>query len=179
MRSMLSRTLVTAVALAAVGVTAGPASAALQGVASDPNDVPGKLDIAVVRYNKANAMAPLDVVVRTHGEWRNRVLRENVNRLSVFIDVDADGTKDYTARIRKVPGGLYVYITGEGQSFEPLPATRPSERKVRFTIPGDSPPNPVGPVNVRASSRFIESQPCDPASGNPACRDRAPNSGWA
>jgi hypothetical protein len=145
---------------------------------TDPQDVAGKLDLALLRYAKSGPNAPMKITVQTHEGWPPRVLRPNVNRLRVLIDRNEDGTVDFRATIRRVEGELKVFIHGPGSSFEPLPARKPNPRTVRFTIPGSSPPNPGGFVDLAAISRFIESPPCDPASGGTACVDRAPNSGW-
>lgn len=156
----------------------GSASAVETDSVADADDVDGLLDLAVLKFTKDSAGAPLAVVVRTHDPWDNRVLRDDVNQLLVLLDVNHDGTMDYRARIRKVGADLVVVI-GSGSIFEPLPASKPNMRSVRFVIPGDSPPNPNGTApDMRATSQFIESIECDPASGQAPCVDRAPDAGW-
>jgi hypothetical protein len=99
---------------------------------------------------------------------------------------------DYRARIRRVgDDNLKVFIRGSGSVFEPVPATKTDGRTVRFEIPGSSAfrgsggdgpgasPNPDGAApEMRADSRFIEVQECDPGSLSPPCVDRAPDTGW-
>jgi hypothetical protein len=163
---------------AALCLHALPAWAA-SGSITDPNDVHGRLDLARLSFIKPAGTAPFTITVRTYDPWPKRVLRDHVNRLAVFIDTDGDGTKDYTARIRKSGAHLVANISGSGSSFEPLPVERPNRRTVRFTIPGNSPPNPNGPApHLRAYSVFIESLACDPASGHMPCVDHAPDTAW-
>jgi hypothetical protein len=156
-----------------------PASATTK-TATDPNDVPGKLDLYRLHLAKKTSTAPLHITVKTYGPWAKRVLRDNVNKLIVYLDVDRNGSSDYHARIKKFGDKLLVFIAGSGSTFEPLPAHKPDRRTVTFAIPGNSPPNPNGTQlpQARAYSYFIESLPCDPGSGGSPCVDRAPNSGW-
>jgi hypothetical protein len=170
-----------ATALLGLSLVPGPAAsltACCVEQASDPQDVEGRLDLALLRYTKNGPNAPMKVTVQTDEGWPPRVLRAHVNRLKVLIDRNEDGNIDFRAAIKKVDGPLEVHIKGSGSSFEPLPTQKPNPRTVRFTIPGSSPPNPGGAVDLAATSRFIESAPCDPGSGGTACVDRAPNSGW-
>ena len=114
-----------------------------------------------------------------NGTWTKSVLHGNANRLVVYLDTDRNGTIDYHARVKESGGKLYAVIAGSGSSFEPLPAHKPNGRTVRFTIPGNSPPNPNGTgPQIRAYSKFTQSVQCDTASGHPPCIDRAPNTGW-
>src|SRR5437764_47323 len=138
---MTMRTTLRLVAMAAVAglcLQALPASAST-GSTTDPNDVAGKLDLNTLSFTKSGKTAPLMITVTTYDRWRSRVLRDHVNRLAVWIDTNHDGMRDFTARIKKTAGHLEVLISGSGSSFEPLPATRPNRKTVRFTIPGDSP----------------------------------------
>lgn len=153
---------------AAVTLMAGPAAACCAASTRDPNDVAGKLDLARVTWSKAAANSPLEVTVRTHDVWRARALhRRTGNRLWVRIDADRDGSVDYSARIRQMDRRLWVFITGSGSTFEPLPAHKPDGRTVRFTIPGGSGPNPAGRLSLFAKSRFVRGSDC-----STACVDR-------
>jgi hypothetical protein len=175
-----TRSGIVAVAVAAVLALQALPAQAQSGTAADPNDVKGKLDIASLHYDKDSAKAPLVIVITTYGKWGKRVLaRHSGNRLLVKLDVDRDGMSDYHASIKESGGKLYVHIAGSGQQFEDLRAHKPDPKTVRFTIPGESPPNPKGPApKLRAYSRFIGSLACDPASGNGPCVDHAPDHGW-
>ncbi len=179
MAGRMLRLTVALLAVLGLMLPAMPASAAERGSALDADDVDGKLDLARLSFYKPETNSHIIIRVKTHEPWGKRVLRLNVNKLVVLLDVDLDGTRDYRARIKKAGTKLIVLISGSGENFEPLPARKPNRRTVRFVIPGNSPPNPVGPApNMVARSRFIEVQACDPASGSPACVDRVPNSGW-
>ena len=159
---------------------AAPASACCSSSATDPNDVPGKLDLAFVGWVKPMPNGPLNVTVKTQGTWAKSVLHGNANRLVVYLDTDRNGSTDYHARVKESAGKLYAVIAGSGSSFEPVPAHKPNGRTVKFSIPGNSPPNPNGTgPQIRAYSKFIEAVQCDTASGHPPCIDRAPDSGWA
>lgn len=140
---------------------------------ADPEDVAGRLDLSYLSWQKDGVDAAMTVTVRTHDAWRPRVLaRGSGNRLVVAIDTDDDRAIDYTARIRRVGGSLWVFIAGSGAQFEPLPARKPNGRTVRFTIPADSPPNPARAVRMFARSRFVNDGRCADV-----CADRAPDHG--
>ena len=159
---------------------AAPASACCSSSATDPNDVAGKLDLAFIGWTKPMSDGPLHVTVKTHGTWAKSVLQGSANRLIVYLDTDRNGSTDYHARVKESGGKLYVQISGSGSAFEPLPAHKPDGRTVKFSIPGDSPPNPSGTgPQIRAYSKFTEAVQCDTASGHPPCVDRAPDTGWA
>jgi len=178
MRSFRS-SIVAVLVAGALALVAAPAAACCGAGASDPNDVAGKLDLAHVQWSKSPGSGPLSITVRTYGTWTKSVLHGNANRLVVYLDTDRDGTIDYHARVKESGGKLYAVIAGSGSSFEPLPAHKPNGRTVRFTIPGNSPPNPNGTgPQIRAYSKFTQSVQCDTASGHPPCIDRAPNTGW-
>ncbi len=149
------------------------ASAAV--AATDPNDVAGKLDLHRLTATKDSKNAPLTVTVRTFPSWKKSILAASgPNRLIVLFDTDGDGVSDFSGMVEFAGGALSVLISGSGQAFEPLEATRPTNRSVRFTVPGGSPPNPAGDLDVAARSRYLDSG----VSCKPPCRDRLPDSGW-
>lgn len=179
MGGRIPRLAVAALTVLGLMLPAMPASSAERGTALDADDVDGRLDLAKLRFYKPGKKSHIVITVKTYEPWGKRALRLNVNKLVVLLDVDRDGSRDYRARIRKAGKKLIVIISGSGENFEPLPARKPNRRTVRFVIPGDSPPNPVGPApNMAARSKFIEEHACDPGSGSPPCIDRAPDSGW-
>jgi hypothetical protein len=168
------RALLGALMVAAILAFQALPASAFAGTATDPNDVPGKLDLYKLHFTKMNATSPLHIVVRTYGPWAKSVLEGNQNKLIVYLDADRDGSVDYHARIKKIGDKLVVLIAGSGSAFEPVPAHKPNGRTVTFTIPGGSPPNPNGmPPQMRAYSLFTEGTACDTG-----CIDKAPNSGW-
>jgi len=178
MRSFRS-SVVAALVGGLIALAAAPASACCSSSASDPNDVAGKLDLSFVMWSKPMTSGPLNVTVRTYGVWAKSVLEGNANRLIVYIDADRNGSVDYHARVKAHDGKLFVVIAGSGSSFEPVPAHKPNGRTVKFSIPGNSPPNPSGMASaIRAYSKFIEAVQCDTGSGHPPCVDRAPDMGW-
>ena len=173
MRKMLQ--FIAVAAVVALCLQALPAFAA-SGSVTDPNDVSGKLDLMTLSFTRSGKTAPLTITVTTYNRWRSRILRAGGDRLAVFIDTNNDGVKNFKARIKKTGGHLVAVITGSGSTFEPLPATRPDPKSVKFTIPGNTPPNPRGHVpHFRAFSRFVESSVCTPTK---PCIDFAPDTGW-
>lgn len=165
--SLASLVLVVAAALL-------PASAR---AVTDEDDVRGKLDLRRLIAEKDTQAGGLTATVWTWATWPRRILkRSEPNRLFILLDTDLDGTSDYSGRVVVSGGSLQVEISGSGESFEPLPASRPTTRSVRVIIPGDSPANPAGDVQVAARSRYRTTgagTACEPA-----CRDRIPDSGW-
>jgi hypothetical protein len=150
---------------------------------SDAEDVAGKLDLALLRYEKNGPDRQMKVKLRTHEGWNLAVLAGTENMLKLILDPDEDGSADYHGRFRKVAGGLKVVFRGvgdhTGEKFQPEKARKPNPRTVLFTISGDGYVlNPSGPVNMKAVSRFTQTLACDPGSGNPPCLDKVPDTGW-
>jgi hypothetical protein len=163
----------------------GPASSGdccLEAI-SDPEDVAGKLDLARLRYEKNGPDRQMKVKLSTHEGWNPALLAGTENKLRLMLDPDEDGSADYRGRFRKVAGRLKVVFRGVGdhlgEKFQPEKAHKPNPRTVVFTISGDGYAlNPGGPVNMKAVSTFTQTLACDPASGNPPCVDRVPDTGW-
>jgi hypothetical protein len=167
---MPRRRLVVLTVLAAL-VAATSASAASIG---DPNDTPGKLDLRTVTGVRSQA-GLLTVTIRTWNAWSNSVLPASgsQNRLFALFSIDGDSAAEYQARIVSVGGALVAVISGQGNQFEPVPVTRVTGAKVRFTFPEDVLVGPNDPLGLAARSVFRGATVC-PA----ACKDRAPNSGF-
>lgn len=164
------------VLLAAAAVALLSAAPAVASQTSDPDDVAGKLDLKEVVGRKGDSTAPLRIELQTYEGWKRDLLCACAdNRLVILFDVDSDPGVDYVGRIHQGDDAkLYLYITGEGSSFEPLPVRHPEGDVVKTTIPGDSPPNPSGTVRIAARSTYYSATgACDDG-----CRDRAPNGGW-
>jgi hypothetical protein len=151
---------------------------------SDPEDVAGKLDLALLRYEKNGPDSQMKVKLRTHEGWNPALLAGSENMLKLMLDPDEDGSADYRGRFRKVAGGglkVVFHRVGDqaGGKFQPWKARKPNPRTVLVNISGDGNVlNPSGPVNMKAVSRFTQTPACDPASGNPPCLDRVPDNGW-
>jgi hypothetical protein len=161
--------------LAALAGALALASSAFTATVSDPNDVPGKLDLRSVTATSSSGF--VRVTVRTWNTWTNAVLASpGPNRLVALFDTNLDGTSDYRGRILRSGGMLIVLLSGQGSSFEPLPVERVNGSTVRFSFPQDIVAEEVESMDeslqVAAKSTFKGSA-C-PA----ACTDRAPGSGW-
>ncbi len=141
---------------------------------TDPDDVPGKLDLASVTARKADTLAPLKIRITTYENWAARLLRESGrNRVVVLFDVDADPKPEYRGVIVYVGGDLVMWISGQGSSFEPLPVRHPDGHTLRTVVPGGSEPNPDAPgPRIAVRSRFFDEADCPDG-----CFDRAPNGG--
>jgi hypothetical protein len=151
---------------------------------SDPEDVAGKLDLALLRYEKNGPDSQMKVKLRTHEGWNPALLAGSENMLKLMLDPDQDGSADYRGRFRKVPGGglkVVFHRVGNqgGGKFQPWKARKPNPRTVLVNLSREGNVlNPSGPVNMKAVSRFTQTPACDPASGNPPCLDRVPDTGW-
>jgi hypothetical protein len=145
-------------------------------IASDPNDVGGKLDLRSVKAVQDGSL--LRLTVSTYGPWASKLLksggggrsgpRVGVNALAVYYDVNGDGKTDYTGRI-VYRGGLFVWITGKGKAFQPVPVSRPTPSSASFTHPVDVlfPEGTPSPRKLRLAVVSLYRK-----------RDRAPNTGW-
>jgi hypothetical protein len=158
--------------LAAAAVLLLPATT----IATDSRDVGGKLDLRSVQAVRDGAL--LRLTISTYGPWASKLLqnggtghaapRPGINALTVYYDVNSDGSADYTGRI-VYRGGLYVWISGRGQVFEPVRVRRPSPSSASFTFPPDVlfPAGTPAPKTLRLAVVSLYQK-----------RDRAPNRGW-
>jgi hypothetical protein len=163
--------LVAVLGVLALVLAATPA-AAVQ--VTDPDDVAGKLDLKTLVVRKADASAPLIAKITTYENWAATLLKDSGhNRICVLFDVDADGAAEYVGKISSSGGDLHMDITGQGSAFEPLPVKHPDGHTIKTVVPGGSPPNPDGTVQIAAKSVFHDTGTC-----STACKDRAPNTGW-
>ena len=154
--------------LAVAAVLLLPAGA----VATDPKDTGGKLDLRGVKAVQDGSL--LRLKISTYGPWPSKLLqatghgRATATGLTVYYDVNGDGTADFTGRI-VYRGGLFEWITGRGKSFEPVPVTRPTTSSASLTHPADV-LFPVGAEPPRKLRLMVVSLYHK--------RDRAPNRGW-
>jgi hypothetical protein len=108
---------------------------------NDPDDVDGQLDVRNLNATRTRDL--LAVSLTTYEPWSSNVLvgpgpnRYGPNRLTIFYDIDLDGTPDYRGKIVYSGGELSVYLTGEGQAFEPIPVERPNNVTAQFVHPVD------------------------------------------
>ena len=145
-------------------------------IATDPRDVGGKLDLRSVKAARDGGL--LRLTISTYGPWASKLLqnsdtghavpRPGINALTVYYDVNGDGSADFTGRI-VYRGGLYVWISGRGRVFEPVQVRRPSSSSASFTYPAGVlfPAGTPTPKTVRLAVVSLYQK-----------RDRAPNRGW-
>jgi hypothetical protein len=162
------RAVFVAVLLALLPTAAG---AGLSVSVTDPNDVPGRLDLELVRGVRTASGQPITFTIRTQSPFERAVLGPAANWVKVFLNVDIDSNVDYIGTIKKTGTTLNVFFSGQGANFEPIAVRRPSQRSLRFTVPGGAPLAPNGPVSMLVQSHFVNSTTC-----NRGCLDAAPNS---
>ena len=145
-------------------------------VVTDARDVGGKLDLRSVKAARDGSL--LRVTISTYGPWASKLLHNNgtghsgpppgINALTVYYDVNGDGSADFTGRI-VYRGGLYAWISGRGQVFEPVRVTRPTASSASFVHPVDVlfPAGAPAPKTLRLAVVSLYRQ-----------RDRAPDRGW-
>ena len=130
---------------------------------NDPDDVDGHLDIRNLNATRTGDL--LAISLTTYEPWSSNVLvgpgpnRYGPNRLTIFYDVDLDGTPDHRGKIVYSGGELSVYLTGEGQAFEPIPVERPNNMTAQFVHPVDVLFVPSGgssevDIQIRAKSLY-------------------------
>jgi hypothetical protein len=138
---------------------------------TDPNDVPGPLDLELVRAVRSASGQPITFTIRAQAPFRKTVLGPAANWVKVFLNVDVDASVDYVGTITLTGTRLSVFFSGQGNNFEPLPVQRPSVRAMRFTVPGGAPLAPNGPVSMIVQSHYVNAGSC-----SMGCLDVAPNS---
>ena len=107
----------------------------------DPDDVDGQLDIRDLTAKRTGGL--LAVSLKTYEPWSANVLvgpapnKTGPNRLVILYDIDLDGEPDYRGKIIYFGGTLSLYITGQGQAFEPIPVERPNNVTAQYVHPVD------------------------------------------
>jgi hypothetical protein len=108
---------------------------------NDPDEVEGQLDVRNLNTTRTGDL--LAVSLSTYEPWSSNVLvgpgpnRYGPNRLTILYDIDLDGAPDYRGKIVYSGGELSLYLTGEGQAFEPVPVERPNNVTAQFVHPVD------------------------------------------
>ncbi|MEA2551492.1 MAG: hypothetical protein QOE25_1261 [Actinomycetota bacterium] len=148
------------------------------GDVADGNDSPGLLDISHFYGVKTVSDGPLTIRIHFFENVKSSMFtKSSKDKVSVYFDASPnyDGVADYTGIVRQTNSGdLEFLISGSGSSFDPLKVTRPNRRELKTIVPGNSPPNPNGPLEIKVKTVYVStSGAC--ASG---CQDRAPDSGW-
>jgi hypothetical protein len=147
---------------------------ALRGPGADPDDVEGPLDVERLAATRAGDL--LHVTLTTYETWPATALagpapgRAGEDRVTLAFDTDLDGAREYRGRLLYDDDvGLALWIRGQGQAFEPVPAARGSESRVELTFPVDvmflDAESEVD-IQVAAVTLFD------------GVRDRAPDAGW-
>jgi hypothetical protein len=133
---------------------------------TDPDDVPGRLDVALVQATRTPYGAT-KIKVTTHDAFRSRLLRpSSEHRFVILFDTDGAEGYEFRGRVVKTSNGLVLNIRGSGSSFEPLRVRRSDYTELHVIVPGDSPPGPSSAYRIKVKTIF---------NGNV---DRAPESGW-
>jgi hypothetical protein len=123
------------------GSATQPATPTTEKPSFDPDDVEGQLDIRDLNAKRTGDL--LAVSLTTYEPWSSNVLvgpapnQAGLNRLVILYDVNLDGVPDYRGKIVFVGGTLSLYITGQGQAFEPVPVERPTNMTAQYAHPAD------------------------------------------
>ena len=165
----IARRAVSVAVLLALLPTAAGAGSFVQ--VTDPNDVPGKLDLELVKGVRTASGQPITFTIRVQAPFARTVLGPAANWVKVFLNVDGDANVDYVGTIKKTGTTVSVFFRGQGDNFEALAVQRPNRRTMRFTVPGGAPLAPNGPVSMVVQSHYVNATSC--AMG---CLDVAPNS---
>jgi hypothetical protein len=114
-------------------VLALPPTAAGTAQVTDPYDVPGPLDLELVRAVRIARGQPIMFRIRAQAPFKKTVLGPAANWV-VFLNVDVDASVDYGGTITLTRTTSSVFFSGQGNNSA-LPMQRPSVRTMRFTAP--------------------------------------------
>lgn len=159
-----------------VAVYSAPANAA---ASSDPNDAGGRLDMKKIASVYDTGTGVLTLRVRTFHGWGCRYLRQGLKTsLNWYFDDGEDGDNDLTGKLVCVNAGkdpqliMKLHGNDSGNNYESLKATRPDHHTVKVKMPTDLTELESEHLSVHARSMDAIDEGCDPA-----CTDRAPDSG--
>ena len=108
------RAVFVAVLLALLPTAAGAAFVQV----TDPNDVPGKLDLELVKGVRTASGQPITFTIRVQAPFAKTVLGPAANWVKVFLNVDVDASVDYVGTIKRTGRTLSVFFRGQGDNFE-------------------------------------------------------------
>lgn len=115
-RARRVRAVLVLCALSAVVVLPGTA-AGDAGLARDPDDTPGRLDVRYIRHGHGTRAALIRHRISTRGEWRNRLLRrKGAGRIYLIFSTSGGNCAELRMRVARRKGELRAAI----QSYDPL-----------------------------------------------------------
>jgi hypothetical protein len=160
------------VAIAAIALIPTAAQAVIFTGVNDPNDTPGKLDLA--RVEGVRTVSGGDIVYKV--KFQDSVVATTLipasNWVKIFVDVDTDPSVDYTGTIKGTKNGrFWIWWAGEGNNYDAIRMKHPNSRTLSYTAPGGEFLAPNGPVGMKVLSAYY-SKRC-----YSVCIDWAPNSG--
>jgi hypothetical protein len=141
---------------------------------TDPGDVQGQLDVRNFGATRNGDL--LAVSLSTYEPWNASVLagpqggKQGPNRITIYYDVDLDGTADYRGLMLWSAGEFALRLAGSGSEFEPIPIERPDNVTAQYV-------HPVGVLFAAGGSSDADIQIRARTVFNGAV-DRAPNTGW-
>ena len=141
-------------------------------VQDDPNDTPGRLDIAELVVARGSNRS-LRVKLRTFKRWGPRLLRRHgPNRITVAFDTSPGGGAEYRGVVYEKRGRLRGRFNGQGAAGA-LRVRRTNRRTLVLAVPAAAPMAAPG-VGVAAGTRFRRAG----GACARACRDWAPDVGF-
>ena len=177
---------------APVADVAGPAGAPPGGaggtdvvtttITTDPDDTPGRLDLAAVVHRvrqHPGGQVRLRWTVRTRTAFDPQVLRNRFRRFTVELDTDGEAGAERNVRLVSRPGGVVAEVVSNAtrEVIASLSALRPDRRSLAF----------AGPRELVGARRYFwysdfhtrHSSACGRGDGFPiTCQDSVPEDGW-
>ena len=144
---------------------------------SDPDDMTSPLDIReLVHKDKGGDVHAFKVT--TDGNWRCRYLEPGLTKIHFYFDGKGDGDTDLVGKTRclKYTGGrdLVLFLSGDRNSYEPVPINKPTRHTMRFKFPFNIPELRGEHVDVHIKVEDGVAEGC--TSAHP-CTERAPDNG--
>lgn len=177
----------TAAGPAGAPPAAGPgADVVTTTVTTDPDDTPGRLDLAAVVHRvrqrqggHSDAGVRLRWTVRTRAAFDPQVLQNRFRRFTVELDTDGEAGAERNVRLVARPDGVVAEVVSNATRhvIASLPALRPDRRSLAF----------AGPRELVGARRYFwysdyharHSPTCGRGDGFPViCQDTAPERGW-
>ena len=157
---------------------APPAFGQVQAV-SDPDDMTSPLDVRSIQFNyRDNEVHRFKLI--TDDNWGCRYVSK-LSKMLWYFDGKGNRRMDLVGKVRCLkpqdePRDLVIFLSGtdSGNSYEPIPVTKPNRHTMTFRVPFDIPELNGPHVDVVVRVRDGAAEGC--TAENP-CKDKAPDDG--